>query len=432
MLARASGLTASALRFYDDCGLLTPARVDPLTGYRYYTEGQRERARLIRRLRAIEMPLESISEILSGDLGRAERMLDAHVGELNRRAVEAAVVAESIKRTLAMDERIALPARLLAEAFEQVRSAAANSREIPVLAGILLEATGNSLTLTATDRYRLSTRTLVSRDRQGDDWTLVVDSGHLAPIIDWLRDMDEIHAAPTDHGLLLTAAASAADDAFAGVGSGAAAADAEAPGGAVADADAAADGAAAAADAEAPGGAAAAADSPALDSPAAPAAAVAAVADATAATAAAADAVTGAGSAVGAGGGVGGERRCLVIDESFPDYRAVLSGLGPVRTRVLTARMPLLALLERGCSTVRFEVGATGIAVSGKRLPATVTGCAIDLFFEVATLLPAIDTAVGPDLMFDIAAADRPVVIRSATDGDLTTLAMPTWQPTNG
>lgn len=64
-------------------------------------------------------------------------------------------------------------------------------------------------------------------------------------------------------------------------------------------------------------------------------------------------------------------------------------------------------------------------------LPATITGSDIDLAFDVTTLLPAIHTALGPDLMLDIAAADHPVVLRSATDGDLTTLAMPTWQPTN-
>ena len=33
--ARAVGLTASALRHYDECGLLPPAEVDDATGYRY-------------------------------------------------------------------------------------------------------------------------------------------------------------------------------------------------------------------------------------------------------------------------------------------------------------------------------------------------------------------------------------------------------------
>ncbi len=52
-LARACGLTASALRFYDDCGLLKPARVDSVTGYRYYSAAQVDRGVMIQRLRAI-------------------------------------------------------------------------------------------------------------------------------------------------------------------------------------------------------------------------------------------------------------------------------------------------------------------------------------------------------------------------------------------
>ncbi|MBY8852436.1 MerR family DNA-binding transcriptional regulator, partial [Saccharothrix sp. MB29] len=35
--ARSSGLTAGALRFYADSGLLPPASVDDSSGYRYYT-----------------------------------------------------------------------------------------------------------------------------------------------------------------------------------------------------------------------------------------------------------------------------------------------------------------------------------------------------------------------------------------------------------
>jgi protein phosphatase len=34
--AKASRLSPKALRLYDELGLLTPARVDPVTGYRLY------------------------------------------------------------------------------------------------------------------------------------------------------------------------------------------------------------------------------------------------------------------------------------------------------------------------------------------------------------------------------------------------------------
>jgi len=54
-LARASGLSVSALRFYDGAGVLVPARVDPATGYRWYDAGQVRSARLIARLRRVGM-----------------------------------------------------------------------------------------------------------------------------------------------------------------------------------------------------------------------------------------------------------------------------------------------------------------------------------------------------------------------------------------
>jgi DNA-binding transcriptional MerR regulator len=39
-MARDSGLSVSALRFYDGAGVLAPAWTDPQTGYRWYDDGQ--------------------------------------------------------------------------------------------------------------------------------------------------------------------------------------------------------------------------------------------------------------------------------------------------------------------------------------------------------------------------------------------------------
>ncbi|MEV0460879.1 MerR family transcriptional regulator, partial [Catellatospora methionotrophica] len=58
--ARAAGLSAKALRLYDDLGLLPPAAVDAETGYRFYEPDQLERARLIAALRRLDMPLARI------------------------------------------------------------------------------------------------------------------------------------------------------------------------------------------------------------------------------------------------------------------------------------------------------------------------------------------------------------------------------------
>ena len=61
--ARASRLSAKALRLYDELGLLPPAQVDPATGYRYYALEQLERARLVLWLRQLGMPLARIRTV---------------------------------------------------------------------------------------------------------------------------------------------------------------------------------------------------------------------------------------------------------------------------------------------------------------------------------------------------------------------------------
>jgi serine/threonine protein phosphatase PrpC len=62
--ARASRLSAKALRLYDELGLLRPAVVDPTNGYRRYAPEQLERARLVAWLRRIGMPLAEITAVV--------------------------------------------------------------------------------------------------------------------------------------------------------------------------------------------------------------------------------------------------------------------------------------------------------------------------------------------------------------------------------
>lgn len=76
--ADATGLTAKALRHYDEIGLLRPARVDPDNGYRYYDTNQIEDAVTIRRLRALELPLDEIRVLLEGDGETVRDRLAAH------------------------------------------------------------------------------------------------------------------------------------------------------------------------------------------------------------------------------------------------------------------------------------------------------------------------------------------------------------------
>jgi len=61
--ARASRLSPKALRLYDSLGLLTPAHVDEVSGYRFYRPDQLERARLVAWLRRLGMPLARIGAV---------------------------------------------------------------------------------------------------------------------------------------------------------------------------------------------------------------------------------------------------------------------------------------------------------------------------------------------------------------------------------
>jgi DNA-binding transcriptional MerR regulator len=65
--ARRSRLSPKALRLYEGLGLLSPARVDDLSGYRYYESAQLEQARLIATLRHVGVPLATVKEWLALD-----------------------------------------------------------------------------------------------------------------------------------------------------------------------------------------------------------------------------------------------------------------------------------------------------------------------------------------------------------------------------
>ncbi|MFC4608226.1 MerR family transcriptional regulator [Streptomyces maoxianensis] len=75
--AKASGLSPKALRLYDQLGLLTPARVDPVTGYRLYAPEQLDQARLVAWLRRLGMPLARIQHVCTLEAGAAAQEVRA-------------------------------------------------------------------------------------------------------------------------------------------------------------------------------------------------------------------------------------------------------------------------------------------------------------------------------------------------------------------
>lgn len=65
MFAEMTRLSIKALRLYDELELLKPQQIDPWSGYRYYGVDQLSRARMIRNLRDMAMPLATIRQVLA-------------------------------------------------------------------------------------------------------------------------------------------------------------------------------------------------------------------------------------------------------------------------------------------------------------------------------------------------------------------------------
>ncbi|MEY9992084.1 DNA-binding transcriptional MerR regulator [Streptomyces sp. V4I8] len=94
-------LSAKALRLYDRLGLLAPAQVDEVSGYRYYRADQIERARLVALLRQLDMPLARIAEVVeASDGAAAAARLDAYWAGVEARVAGQRTLAEYLRGRL--------------------------------------------------------------------------------------------------------------------------------------------------------------------------------------------------------------------------------------------------------------------------------------------------------------------------------------------
>jgi DNA-binding transcriptional MerR regulator len=97
--ARRSRLSPKALRLYDGLGLLSPARVDEQSGYRYYQPVQLERGRLIATLRQIGVPLATVKDLVELDPAELAERVTAHWNEVaTQHAVRQELVTALVDR----------------------------------------------------------------------------------------------------------------------------------------------------------------------------------------------------------------------------------------------------------------------------------------------------------------------------------------------
>lgn len=102
--SRMTFLTVKALRHYHDEGLLAPASIDPHSGYRYYRLDQVPTARLIRRLRDLDLPVDQVREVLAApDDATRNRVIVAHLERMSRQLQETQETVESLRRMLSAE-----------------------------------------------------------------------------------------------------------------------------------------------------------------------------------------------------------------------------------------------------------------------------------------------------------------------------------------
>ena len=102
--SRMTFLTVKALRHYQQVGLLEPARTDRSTGYRYYRPEQVSQARLIRRLRDLDLPIDDVRAVLMApDEAARNAVMVAHLDRMSRQLHQVQDTVDSLRRLLSGD-----------------------------------------------------------------------------------------------------------------------------------------------------------------------------------------------------------------------------------------------------------------------------------------------------------------------------------------
>lgn len=121
-------LSVGLLRHYEKIGLLFPEYVDDVSGYRYYSTRQFECLNTIRYLRALDMPLEEISDFLKNrDIDKIRSMLCRQKDAVRCKQRELEIIEKKI------DNRLAQLQDALGSELDTVRIIDSKPRRIALL-----------------------------------------------------------------------------------------------------------------------------------------------------------------------------------------------------------------------------------------------------------------------------------------------------------
>jgi DNA-binding transcriptional MerR regulator len=94
-------LSVKTLRHYHDTGLLEPAHIDSLSGYRYYDVAQAPTAQVIRRFRDLGMPLDRVHAFLDApDEHTRNSVIVDHLDQMRAQLNETQATVDSLRRML--------------------------------------------------------------------------------------------------------------------------------------------------------------------------------------------------------------------------------------------------------------------------------------------------------------------------------------------
>jgi DNA-binding transcriptional MerR regulator len=101
--AQVAQVSGRLLRYYDQLGLLSPVRIDPQSGYRWYSAKQLPRLNRILALKELGLTLEQIKPLLDGEIPAEE--MRAMLADRRDRAIDALRLEEARLRQI--ESRIA-------------------------------------------------------------------------------------------------------------------------------------------------------------------------------------------------------------------------------------------------------------------------------------------------------------------------------------
>jgi len=118
-LSRMAGISTRTLRYYDEIGILRPARINS-SGYRIYGTSQVDTLQQILFYRELGISLDNIKDIITNSSFDSAEALKEHLGKLLSKKEQLEILIANVEKTIAASEgRISMSDKEKFEGFKQ-------------------------------------------------------------------------------------------------------------------------------------------------------------------------------------------------------------------------------------------------------------------------------------------------------------------------